>query len=141
MENYLLYAIVVLAVAALGGLFMAHRILNGNLAPWFVSLVHLALGATGLVLVLLAVMTGAGGVIGMITLGVLLVTALGGFLLAAMHLRKKVAPSGLVILHAALGATGVLLLLGIVFLFSTLTQFNRPGEGYSNLQLVLTMLT
>jgi len=136
----LLYAILIFLVSAVGGIFMAHRILNGQLAPWLVSLVHLLLGATGLVLVLLAVMAGEGGVIGLITFGILLVTALGGFLLAAMHLRKKVAPSGLVILHATLGVTGVLLLLGIVFLFSTLTQFSKPGEGYSSLQLALTML-
>jgi len=136
----LLYAILIFLVSAVGGIFMAHRILNGQLAPWLVSLVHLLLGATGLVLVLLAVMAGEGGVIGLITFGILLVTALGGFLLAAMHLRKKVAPSGLVILHATLGVTGVLLLLGIVFLFSTLTQFSKPGESYGSLQLALTMI-
>lgn len=135
----LLYATIIFLVAAVGGAFMAHRILNGQLAPWLVSLVHLLLGASGLVLVILAVMAGAGGVIGMITLGILLVAALGGFLLASMHLRKKVAPSGLVILHATLGVTGVLLLLGIVFLFSALTQFVKPGESYGALQLALTM--
>ena len=135
----LLYAILIFLVSAVGGIFMAYRILNGQLAPWLVSLVHLLLGATGLVLVLLAVMAGEGGVIGLITFGILLVTALGGFLLAAIHLRKKVAPSGLVILHATLGVTGVLLLLGIVFLFSTITQFSKPGESYGALQLALTM--
>ena len=135
----LLYAILIFLVSAVGGIFMAYRILNGQLAPWLVSLVHLLLGATGLVLVLLAVMAGEGGVIGLITFGILLVTALGGFLLAAIHLRKKVAPSGLVILHATLGVTGVLLLLGIVFLFSTITQFSKPGEGYGALQLALSM--
>ena len=56
----LLYAILIFLVSAVGGIFMAHRILNGQLAPWLVSLVHLLLGATGLVLVLLAVMAGEG---------------------------------------------------------------------------------
>jgi hypothetical protein len=136
----LLYAILIFLVSAVGGLFMAYKILNGQLAPWLVSLVHLLLGATGLVLVLLAVAAGAGGVIGYIALVILLVAALGGFLLAAMHLRKKIAPPGLVILHAALGVTGVLLLLGVVFLFGTLTEFAKPGETYGSLQLALTML-
>jgi len=135
----LLYAILIFLVSAVGGIFMAHRILNGQLAPWLVALVHLLLGATGLVLVLLAVMAGAGGVIGWITFGVLLVAALGGFLMMSMHMRKKVAPSGLVILHGTLGVTGVLLLIGIVFLFATLTQFSKPGESYGALQLALTM--
>ena len=135
----LLYAMLIFLVSAVGGIFMAYRILNGKLAPWLVSLVHLLLGATGLVLVLLAVMAGAGGVIGLITFGILLVAALGGFLLAAMHLRKKVAPSGLVILHATLGVTGVLLLIGVVFLFGQITSFVKPGETYGSLQLAISM--
>ncbi len=44
----LLYAMLIFLVSAVGGIFMAYRILNGKLAPWLVSLVHLLLGATGL---------------------------------------------------------------------------------------------
>jgi len=117
----LLYAIVVFLIAAVGGVFMAHRILNGQLAPWAVSLIHLALGAAGLVLVLIAAIAGEGGFLGWLTLATLLVAALGGFWLASIHLRKQVASSGIVILHACLGITGVLFLIGTAFLFAEMT--------------------
>lgn len=117
----LLYAILVFLVSAVGGVFMAYRILNGEFAPWAVSLLHLILGAAGLVLVLLAVLSGAGGFLGQLTFATLLVAALGGFWLATVHLRKRVASSGLVILHACLGISGVLLLVGTAFLFAEMT--------------------
>jgi len=117
----LLYSILVFLVAAVGGVYLAYRILNGELAPWAVSLLHAALGAAGLVLMLLAVMAGEGGFLGQFTLATLLVTALGGFWLASIHLRKRVASSGLVILHACLGISGVLLLVGTAFLFAEMT--------------------
>jgi hypothetical protein len=117
----LIYAIIVFLIAAVGGAFMAYRILNGEFAPWAVSLIHLALGGAGLVLVLLAVMAGEAGFLGWLTFAILLVTALGGFLLATLHLRKRLAPAGLVILHACLGGAGVLMLLGIAFLFADMS--------------------
>ena len=117
----LLNAIIVFLIAAAGGSLMAYQILNGKLASWAVSLIHLALGAAGLVLVLLAVMAGEGGFLGQLTFAILLLTALGGFWLASIHLRKRVATSGLVILHACLGITGVLMLVGTAFLFADLT--------------------
>ena len=46
----LLYAILVFAVAAIGGLVLASSVLRGKLAPWAVSILHALLGATGLVL-------------------------------------------------------------------------------------------
>jgi hypothetical protein len=41
-------AVLVFAIGALGGLYMATRVLAGRLAPWAVSLLHMALGASGL---------------------------------------------------------------------------------------------
>jgi len=117
------YAIIIFAVAALGGLYMAYRILNGKLAPWAVSLLHAALGATGLVVTAMAVMAGAGGpVMGPMTFLTLLVAALGGFWLAAVHMKKQVASLGLVITHATVAITGVLFLVGITFLFEAMTE-------------------
>jgi len=118
----LVYAIIVFLIAAVGGVFMAYRILNGEFAPWAVSLIHLALGGAGLILVLLAVMAGEGGFLGQLTFAILLVTALGGFWLAAVHLKKRVASSGLVILHACLGIAGVMMLVGTAFLFAEMTS-------------------
>ena len=110
----LTYAVISFAVAAIIGLVMAASILRGSLAPWMLSLVHAALGATGLVLGLMAVFNGSGGLI-LIGLVTLLVAALGGFYLAFLHLQNKVAPSGIVIAHAGLAVAGFLMLAGTVF--------------------------
>ena len=80
-------------VLPLLGLVLAASVLRGALAPWALSLVHAALGATGLVLLLISVLNGAAGLIP-IALGALIVAALGGFYLAFLHLQNKPAPSG-----------------------------------------------
>ena len=110
----LTYAVISFAVTAILGLIMAASVLRGSLAPWALSLVHAALGATGLVLVLLAVFNGSGGLI-LVSLVTLLVAALGGFYLAFLHLQKQVAPSGIVLAHAGLAVAGFLMLAGTVF--------------------------
>lgn len=108
------YAVASFAVAAIIGLVMAASILRGSLAPWVLSLVHAALGATGLVLVLFAVINGTGGLV-FISLITLVVAALGGFFLAFLHLQNKIAPSGVVVLHAGVAVVGFLILAGTVF--------------------------
>jgi two-component system sensor histidine kinase BaeS len=45
-------AILIFAIGAVGGLVLASSVLRGRLAPWALSLLHMALGATGLVLTL-----------------------------------------------------------------------------------------
>lgn len=108
------YALVAFAIAAAGGLVLAYNVLRGRLAPWALSLLHAALGATGLVLVLLAVLDGVAGPV-TIALLLLLVAALGGFYLASLHLRERIAPSGVVLVHAGVAVAGFLLLAGAVF--------------------------
>ncbi|HEY4071031.1 MAG TPA: hypothetical protein VGM04_05685 [Sphingomicrobium sp.] len=112
-------AILIFAIGAVGGLVLASHVLRGRLAPWALSLLHMALGATGLVLTALVVLGGseAGKGIIPIALLVLVVAALGGFYLASIHARKVVAPKGVVFLHAGLAVTGFLLLVGGAFHF------------------------
>lgn len=110
----LIYAVIVFAVAALGGLVLAASVLRGRLAPWALSLVHAALGATGLALVLVAVLQGAGGY-APIALGILLVAALGGFFLASFHLRRQPGPKPVVVIHAGVAVIGFLTLAGTAF--------------------------
>ncbi len=109
----LVTALVCFLVAALGGLALASFVLRGRLAPWALSLLHAALGAAGLVLVILAVLNGADAA--RIALVVLLVTALGGFFLASFHLRGRPGPKPVVVLHALLAVTGVALLANAAF--------------------------
>ena len=59
----LIYAVFVFAAAALIGLLLASSVLRGKFAPWGLSLLHAALGATGLVMLLLTVFDGEGGLV------------------------------------------------------------------------------
>ncbi|HNP37109.1 MAG TPA: hypothetical protein PKK10_14755 [Woeseiaceae bacterium] len=107
-------SVIVFAIAALGGVVLALHVLRDKFAPWALSLVHALLGATGLVLLLLAVLKGAGGSLATSALVVFIVAALGGFFLASVHYRKQLPPKGIVVLHALLAVTGFGLLLTAV---------------------------
>ena len=105
------YALIVFVIAALGGLAMAMKILKGKFAPWPLSLLHAGLGATGLILLLLVVFNGSADSRVTAALGILVIAALGGFYLASIHARKKVAPKAVVIVHATVAAVGVVTLI------------------------------
>ncbi len=110
----LVYALILFAVAALIGLIMAASVLRGRLAPWFLSLLHLVLGASGLFLVY---QTFAGGEERIMTAFALLVTAaVLGLYLALQHVRGVVASKAVVFLHFLLGAAGVGLLGTMVYI-------------------------
>lgn len=112
----LIYALFAFGIAALGGLILAASVLRGRLAPWALSLVHAALGATGLVLTLIAVLGGAGGYVP-IALGLLVVAALGGFFLASFHFRQRPGPKPVVVIHASVAVIGFLMLAGATLQF------------------------
>jgi hypothetical protein len=107
-------AVVLLAIAAVGGLYMAARIFGGQKAPWALSILHALLGATALVLILLNVIKGSGGIL-LVALVTLVLAALGGFFLVSFHARNELAPKAVVVIHALVAVAGFLLLLGAVF--------------------------
>ena len=80
----ILYAIIVLAVTAVGGLVLATKVLSGKQAPWPISIVHALLGATGLVLLGVAGIGASWPVTLCIAFAVLVIAALGGFLLSVL---------------------------------------------------------
>ncbi len=110
----LTYAVIIFAVAAAGGLVLASQVLGGKLAPWPLSIVHALLGATGLIILIMMVLNGTGA--GRITaaLAILVVAALGGFYLAALHAKQQIAPKGVVIVHAGVAVVGFLTLLSVM---------------------------
>jgi hypothetical protein len=111
------WAVGFFAVGALGGVVLASSVLRGRLAPWALSLLHAALGATGLVLTAL-VLLGPGEDVPRTTgLALLLLTiaALGGFFLASYHLRKVPGPRAVVLIHAGVAVVGFVLLAGAAF--------------------------
>lgn len=110
----LAYALVVFAIAALGGMVLAAHVLRGRFAPWALSLLHAVLGAAGLVLLLVLVLRGAASHPVLIGFAVLLAAALGGFSLASFHLRRRFPPKTVVVAHAGAAVAGFLVLLSQV---------------------------
>lgn len=110
----LTYALIIFAIGALGGLYLASHVLREKLAPWPVSLLHAALGAIGLLLVIYTALTAGISHAALAALIILIVAALGGFYLASIHLRNTVAPKPIVMIHAGVAVIGFLTLLGAV---------------------------
>ena len=110
----LTYALLVFAIAAVGGVVLASSVLRGKLAPWVISIGHAVLGATGLVMLILVVLQGAPPARVSAALGLLVAAALGGFYLASIHARGQVAPRTIVYVHAATAIIGVLILVSAV---------------------------
>jgi len=112
-------AVLVFAIGAVGGLVLANSVLRGRMASWALSLLHAALGATGLVLTAIVVLGGSYEVakIVPIALLILVVAALAGFFLASFHARKTSPPTPAVLAHAGVAVIGFLSLLGGAFHF------------------------
>lgn len=111
------WAVIIFAIGALGGLVLASSVLRGKLAPWALSLLHAALGATGLVLTAIVVF-GAGDTVPQhagLALLLLVIAALGGFFLASFHLRGRPGPKPVVLIHAGVAVIGFALLAGAAF--------------------------
>jgi len=108
-------ALILFAAAAVGGLIMATKIMRGSTAPWPLSIAHAALGAGGLVLLLLPVVAGTGEHL-VIPLVILVIAALGGFFLASFHARKKPSPRAIIAIHAGVAVLGVLALVNVLYL-------------------------
>ena len=112
--DMLTYAIIIFAIAAVGGVVLALKVFAGQLASWPLSIVHALLGATGLVILIMMVLEGTEG--GAITaaLGLLLVAALGGFYLVSFHVMQVVAPKNIAIIHAGVAVVGFLTSLSVL---------------------------
>ena len=110
----LIATLLIFAIAALGGLILAASVLRGRLAPWALSIGHALLGASGLALLVVAVVQGAAPARATAALAVLVLAALGGFYLASLHYRGRVAPKAVVFVHAGVAVAGFLTLLSAV---------------------------
>lgn len=106
----IVYAVGVLVMAALGGAFMvAVYVLRGKRPPLVVAGVHGALGAIGLVLVTAAVLFGAGDLV-RVSLVALVVAAVLGFYILVQHLLGARLTLPPVLVHAALAIFAVVAL-------------------------------
>ena len=103
--------ITLFALAALGGLVLAFRHFKRAPLPSLVAVAHGVLAATGLVFLILYFLRTDGGWTFGLPLLLLVVAALGGFLLVAFHLRGQRPPSAAVVVHAVVAVIGFLTLL------------------------------
>ncbi len=107
-------AIVLFALAALGGILLAILRLRGReVLPLGLAVVHGLVAAAGLVALIWAVV--GAGLAAKLPLGLFVVAALGGFVLFAFQLRNRAIPIGVMVVHALVAVAGFLLLLAKVF--------------------------
>jgi len=104
--------ILVFAVAAVIGLTMALAVFKGQFPPVPSAVLHGLFGATGLVLLIVAVFVHHAVGPAQWAFWLFLIAALGGFFIAfGFHAKKKAIPPGLVVVHASVAVVGFLILL------------------------------
>ncbi|KAF0186669.1 MAG: hypothetical protein IV086_09060 [Hyphomonadaceae bacterium] len=113
----LIPAIALFACSALLGVYMLVRVFKGALPPWPAAILHGLFAATGLALLLYtAFLAGAPQPPAvMIAAALLVIAALGGFVLVSFHIRKQAPPRALAGVHALAAVAGFLSLAGSVF--------------------------
>jgi hypothetical protein len=109
-------AVIVLGIAAAGGVALAGIRLSGTpRPPTWLALVHGAIAATGLIILIYTALNTTMPTLALWALGIFVLAALGGAVLfLGFHLREKALPIPFVLGHGLIAATGyVLLLMGV----------------------------
>ena len=113
-------ALILLALAALGGLTLAVIRMRG--APWppmWMALGHGAIAAAGVGTLMYSAATSGIPTMAQVALGVFILAALGGSaLFFGFHMRRKPLPVALVLGHGLIAAAGYVLLLLSYFGFA-----------------------
>jgi hypothetical protein len=106
-------AVIILGLAALGGLTMAIiRLRGAPLPPTWLALVHGAAAATGVGILIYLYLTVGLVLYAKLALGIFILAALGGLVMfLGFHLANKALPVALVVGHGLIAATGYVLLL------------------------------
>lgn len=99
-------------LAALFGLYMAARVFRNTLPPWPAAILHGLFAASGLLVLLYAVLTTSVGLPLIVAACLLVVAALGGFFMLSFHMRKQPPPKAVVVVHALAAVLGVATILG-----------------------------
>lgn len=108
-------AVILFAIAALGGVVMAVMRFSGrDLPPMGLAILHGVTAAAGLVALLLAVIGSSVSTMTTVALVGFVVAALGGFYLFSFHLRRQALPIPPVVIHGLLAVVSfVILLVGL----------------------------
>jgi hypothetical protein len=107
----LIIAVVLFAVAALGGVTLATLHFRQKGLPIALALAHGLFAAAGLVVVIVAVIGGSVGNLLMGSLALFVIAALGGFALFSFQLRRLRLPTPVVLIHGLVAVVAFVLLL------------------------------
>lgn len=99
-------AVVLLVVTALGGVASALYRFRGSNPPLALGTVHGIVAASSLVTLIAAGVVEGFSTTLTIGLGLLVVSALGGFVLYATHLRRKLISLPITVVHALISVSG-----------------------------------
>lgn len=110
----LTWILVLFAVAALGGLTLAVMRFRNQPLPMPLALIHGAVAAIALVMLLVLALGPSGTRIERIALGGFVVAALGGFFLFSYHIRKRPLPIGVVVIHGLVAVASFVALVMVV---------------------------
>jgi hypothetical protein len=102
---------VLFALAALGGITLAALHFMKKPLPMPLAIVHGLVAATGLVLLIIGVATGASATLAVTSLVLFIIAALGGFVLFSFYIRRQPLPSTLVVIHGLVAVAGFVTLL------------------------------
>lgn len=109
-------ALILFAIAALGGLaLLILRIRDGNL-PMSLALAHGAFAGAGLVLLILAIVNAGAGTMATLPLILFAAAAIGGFFLFSFQLRGQIIPVFFVLVHGVVAVLAFVILLKRVVL-------------------------
>jgi hypothetical protein len=107
----LTWIIILFAVAALGGLVLAALRFRNKPLPMSLALIHGAVAAVALVMLLIVAIGPSGTGMLRIALAGFIFAALGGFFLFSFHVRKERLPIGVVVIHALVAVVSFVALL------------------------------
>jgi hypothetical protein len=111
----MMIALVLFAMAAMGGLVLAGFRFSGRpYPPLPLAMVHGAAAASGLVALIFAVAGGDAPGAAKVSLALFLGAAIGGFVLVSHHRRKVALPIWLVVVHGLVAVVAFLTLLSTV---------------------------
>ena len=110
-------AVLLIAVAAVFGLYMAVQHFKGRTPPKVgVAIVHGLLAVSGVIVLLLGVWEIGFGTAHTWALVLFGVAALGGLYLVSHHMRQRPLPNGVIVIHGLVAVVAFLVLLTAVYL-------------------------
>ena len=111
------YAVLLIALGAVVGLYMAVQHFKGRTPPKAgVAILHGLLAVSGVIVLLLGVWDIGFGTVHTWALLLFGAAALGGLYLVSHHMRQRPLPNGVIVIHGLVAVIAFLVLLTAVFL-------------------------